>query len=63
MAGFLPMLPLLSIQEIQALDANELEILRDAIRKEIATSPEIQAILRAKAREVYDQLKPPPTGT
>jgi hypothetical protein len=63
MAGFLPMLPLLSIQELQALDENELKILRDAIRTEIATSPQIQAILRAKAREVYDQLKPPETGS
>jgi hypothetical protein len=63
MAGFIPLFSLLSIQELQALDAKELEILRDAIRKEIATSQEIQAILRAKALEVYNQLRPPATGT
>jgi hypothetical protein len=54
---------LISIPELQALDAKELDILRQAIRNEITTNPEIRRILEAKARAVYDELKPPPTGT
>ncbi len=49
---------LFSIAELKALDEKELEILRDAVRHEIRTSPTIRKILRAKTRPVYNQLKP-----
>jgi hypothetical protein len=55
MAGFSQ---LLTIDELKALSERDLEILRDAIRNEIINSPEIREILRAKARQVYAQLKP-----
>jgi hypothetical protein len=49
---------LFSIAELKALDEKQLEILRDAIRHEIRTSPNIRRVLRAKVRRVYNQLKP-----
>src|SRR2546426_11492705 len=55
MAGFSQFL---TIDELKALSETDLEILRDAIRNEIINSPEIREILRAKARQVYAQLKP-----
>ena len=51
---------LFSIEELKALDAKELEILKDAIRDEIVTSREILEIVRARVREVYAQLKASP---
>jgi hypothetical protein len=51
---------MISIPELQALDAKELDILREAIRNEITTNPDIRRILQAKARAVYDELRPPP---
>jgi len=51
---------LFTTDELKALDAKELEILRDAIRDSIASSPEIQAILKARAQQVYSQLRSAP---
>jgi hypothetical protein len=48
---------LFSVDELKALDDKELEILRDAIRDEIASSPEILRIVKARAQGVYTQLK------
>jgi len=48
---------LFSIEELKALSEKDLEILRDAIRSEMSTSPEIREILRAKARQVYAELR------
>jgi hypothetical protein len=56
MAAFLHQL--FSIDELNALDVKELEILKQAIRHEMATSPEIREILRTKALQVYPQLRP-----
>ena len=49
---------LFSIDDLKDLDPKELEILKTAITNEIRTSPQIRAILRAKAHQVYSQLKP-----
>ena len=49
---------LFSTDELKALDSKELEILKDSIQNEIASSPEIRRLLRTKAHEVYSRLKP-----
>ena len=48
---------LFTVEELKALDAKELEILKDAIRNEVASSDAILQILKARARAVYAQLK------
>ncbi|HEX9201356.1 MAG TPA: hypothetical protein VF865_17485 [Acidobacteriaceae bacterium] len=48
---------LFSIEEINALDASQLDELRDAVVREIEKSPEIRELLRAKVRRTYDKLK------
>ena len=54
---------LFTVEELQALDPKELEILKEAIRNEIATSPEVQAALRPKARDIYARLRSGSTQT
>jgi hypothetical protein len=49
---------LFSIEELEALDHKHLAILRDAFITELQTSPEINNILRAKLRPLYDRFKP-----
>jgi hypothetical protein len=49
---------LFTVDELNALDAKELDILKTALQNEIVTSPQIRALLRAKAHQVYSQLKP-----
>ena len=56
MAGFVPVVPLLDVEQLKNLDAKQLEILRDALRNEIRTNPDIQYILKTRAQQVYDQL-------
>jgi hypothetical protein len=51
---------LFSIDELKALDEKELEIIRDAIRDEIVSSPEILRIVKARVQGVYTQLKGTP---
>ncbi|GAC1347343.1 MAG: hypothetical protein NVSMB18_32040 [Acetobacteraceae bacterium] len=45
-----------SIEELETLDAHKVALLREAIERELANSPEIREILRAKTRPVYDRL-------
>jgi hypothetical protein len=53
-----------SVDELKQLDSKELEILKAAIQHELLTSSQIRNLLRARAREVYSQLKagPAPQG-
>jgi hypothetical protein len=62
MAGFVPIAPLLSPEEIERLTATQLATLREEIQKEIRTSGAIQEILKRRARQVYDQLTSSPTS-
>jgi hypothetical protein len=50
-------MPLFTIEELDALDEKQLKILRDAVLSEVHCSPEIREILKAKVRPVYDQLR------
>jgi hypothetical protein len=43
--------------ELLQLNAEELVVLRAALRSAIVTSPEIREVLRKRAREVLDSLK------
>ena len=47
---------LFSVEELEALDAKQLTILREAILCEIRTSPEIRAILLAKFGPMRDRM-------
>jgi hypothetical protein len=51
---------LFSVEELKGLDEKELEIIKDAIRDEIASSQEILRIVKARARGLYTQLKGTP---
>jgi hypothetical protein len=50
-------MPLFTIEELDALDERQLKMLRDAVMSEVHSSPEIQEILKAKMRPLYDQLR------
>jgi hypothetical protein len=50
-------MPLFSVEELDALNEKQLKILRDAVLSEVHSSPEIREILKAKVRPVYDQLR------
>ena len=49
---------LFTVDELRNLDEKGLEILRDAVRHQIRTSPAIRKILRRKTRAVYNKLAP-----
>ena len=51
---------LFTVEELKGLSEKDLEILKDAIRNEILSSPEILEIVKARAQAVYQQLR---TGT
>jgi hypothetical protein len=48
---------LFSVEELKTLNEKEIEIIKDAIRDEIAGSEEIRRIVMARAKAVYTQLK------
>jgi len=48
---------LFSLEELKSLDVKEIEILKDAIRKELRTSPAVQNAIRANVRAVFQNLK------
>jgi hypothetical protein len=56
------MIQLFSVEELKALDVKGIEILKDAIRKELRTSPAVSNAIRANVRAVYEQLKAPKSG-
>jgi hypothetical protein len=47
---------LFSIEELQALDQKQLDLLRDALVSEIRTSTEIRSLLRTRLHAVYSAL-------
>jgi hypothetical protein len=49
---------LFSPAELNALDSNELEKLKDAITNEVSMSQQMLDLLKPKAYQVYSQLKP-----
>ena len=54
-----------SIEELELLDAHQVELLKNAIEREIRTSPEIRAILRSKYEAMFARMaagQPPPGG-
>jgi hypothetical protein len=56
------MIQLFSVEELMALDVKDIEILKDAIRKELRTSPAVSNAIRANVRAVYEKLKAPKSG-
>jgi len=48
---------LFTVKELQSLDLKEIEILKDAIRKELRTSPKVANAIRANVRKVFLNLK------
>jgi hypothetical protein len=50
---------LFSLEELKSLDVKEIEILKDAIRKELRTSPAVKDAIRANVRAVFQNLKTP----
>lgn len=48
---------LFSLKELEELNEKQLAILSDAIRREILTSKDIEAMLRKKLQPMYDELK------
>jgi hypothetical protein len=50
------LIDLFSIEELANLDEKQIEILHQAILRELRTSPQIRQILREKFRPEYDQL-------
>jgi hypothetical protein len=53
------MIQLFTVEELKSLDLKELEILREAIRKEIRTSPTVPNAIRSNVRAVFEALKAP----
>ena len=56
------MIQLFSVEELKSLDLKEIEILKDAIRKELRTSPAVSNAIRANVRAVFQNLKAPKSG-
>jgi hypothetical protein len=50
------LIDLFSVEELATLDEKQLEILHQAIIRELRTSPQIRQILREKFRPEYDRL-------
>lgn len=44
------------LEELEQLEARDIAIIREAIERELANSPEVRAIIRAKVQPVYDRL-------
>jgi len=51
------MIQLFSMEELKSLDLKELTILKDAIQKELRTSPAVQNAIRDNVRAVFKNLK------
>ena len=49
---------LFNAEELAKLEEKHLDILKSEIRKELATNPEIKAILERKLKPIYDRFKP-----
>ena len=45
-----------TIEELERLDAHQLDLLKNAIEREIRNSPEIHRILRKKFEPMYDAM-------
>jgi hypothetical protein len=52
-----------TIEELEQLDAHQLELLRNAIDREIRNSPEILAIIRKKFEPMYVRMASRPSGS
>jgi hypothetical protein len=48
---------LFSVEELKKLDDTSLEVLRDAIMKEVRSNDQIRRILKSSLTPVYDQLR------
>ncbi len=44
------------IEELELLDAHQVELLKNAIEREIRNSPQIRAILRKKFEHMYSRM-------
>ena len=49
--------------DVKKLDLREIEILKATIQNEIRTSSTIQGVLRARVRQVFNELKAPGPGS
>jgi hypothetical protein len=49
-----------TIEELEQLDAHQLDLLRNAIDREIRNSPEIHQIIRAKFEPMYNRMASQP---
>jgi hypothetical protein len=46
-----------TIEELELLDAHQLDLLKNAIDREIRESPEIKEIIRRKFEPMYNRMK------
>ena len=46
-----------TIEELELLDAHQVDLLRNAIEREIRESPEIKEIIRKKFEPMYDRMR------
>jgi hypothetical protein len=46
-----------TIEELERLDAHQLDLLKNAIDREISESPEIKGIIRKKFEPMYNRMR------
>ena len=56
------MIQLFTLEQLKALDPGDLQILRDAIQRELRTSPAVKEAIRANVEAVYNALKAAKSG-
>lgn len=56
------MIQLFTLEQLKALDAEDLQILRDAIQRELRTSPAVREAIRANVEAVYNALRASKSG-
>ncbi len=53
---------LFTLEQLKALDPGDLQILRDAIQRELRTSPAVRESIRANVEAVYNALRASKSG-